>query len=70
MKIRKLFRSYCFPYHMVIETINGEYKKFFISPARKIEEKDLSLLPYWSPVGRNSVEAESYMYKMYGLEKC
>lgn len=70
MKIRKLFRSYCFPYHMVIETINGEYKKFFICPARKIEEKDLSLLPYWEPVGRNSVEAESYMYSMYGLEKC
>lgn len=70
MKIRKLFRSNCFPYHMVIETINGEYKKFLISPAKRIEEKDLSPLPYWNPVGRNSGEAESYMYKMYGLEKC
>ena len=69
MKIKKLFRSDCFPYHMVIETLDGEYKKFYICPARKIEEKDLSPLPYWNPVGRNSEEAEWYMYKIYGLEK-
>lgn len=68
MKIRKLFQADCFPYHMVIETIDGEYRKFFINPARKIMENDLSPLPYWNPAGRNGREAEPYMNKMYGLE--
>ncbi len=69
MKIKKLFSSDIFPYHMVIETINGEYKKFYIIPARRIEEKDLTPIPYWNPTGRNGEEAEGYIYKIYGLEK-
>lgn len=69
LKIRKLFRTDCFPYHLVVETIDGEYKKFYINPARWISEKDLSPLPHWNPIGRNGREAEPYIYKMYGLEK-
>ena len=69
MKIKKLFLSNVFPYHMVIETADGEYKKFYILPARKIEEKDLTPLPHWNSAGRNGEEAERYIYKMYGFEK-
>ncbi len=69
MRIKKLFSSNAFPYHMVIETINGDYKKFYTLPARKIEEKDLASLPYWNPSGRNGEEAKEYTYKMYGFEK-
>ena len=69
MKIKKLFLSNVFPYHMVIETVDGEYKKFYALPARKIEEKDLMPLPHWIPAGRNGEEAEKYIYKMYGFEK-
>ena len=69
MKIKKLFRSNCFPYHMVVETYQGDFKKIFICPARKIDEKDLCPLPFWQPFGKNAEEAEPYMYKMYGLEK-
>ena len=69
MRIKKLFSSNAFPYHMVIETINGEYKKFYTLPARKIEEKDLTSLPCWNPSGRNGEEAKEYIYKMYGFEK-
>lgn len=69
MLIKKLFKADCFFNLMVIETLNGEYKKFNICPFRKITEKDLSPLPYWNPAGQNGEEAESYMYRMYGLEK-
>lgn len=69
MKIKKLFLSNVFPYHMVIETTDGEYKRFYTLPARRIEENDLTLLPYWNPAGRNGEEAERYIYKMYGFEK-
>lgn len=69
MKIKKLFRSTRFPYHMVLETISGEYKKFYICPFRKITEKELEAVPFWQPVGKNAEEAEPYMYKFYGFEK-
>lgn len=69
MKIKKLFLSNVFPYHMIIETVEGEYKKFYTIPSRKIEKKDLTPLPHWNPSGRNGNEAEGYIYKMYGFEK-
>ncbi len=69
MKIKKLFLSNGFPYHLVIETITGEYKKFYILPSRNITEADLTPVPYWKPVGKRSEEAPWYMYKMYGFEK-
>ena len=69
MKIKRLFRADCFSFHMVIETLDGTYKRFCICPARKIQEQDLVSLPFWNPVGKNSEEAEPYMYKIYGLEK-
>ena len=54
---------------MVLETTDGSYKKFFISPFREITEKDLTSLPHWTPQGLNAAEAEPCMYKFYGLEK-
>lgn len=69
MKIKKLFQSNQFPYHMVVETTGGEYKKFYINPARKIRENDLLPVPFWQPFGKNTEEAKPYMYKIYGFEK-
>lgn len=69
MKIKKLFRAGGYTNYMIMETIDGEYKKFYISPARKISEKDLTPAPYYQAKGKNAEEAESYIYKMYGLEK-
>lgn len=69
MKIKKLFRFGGYVNHMVLETVDGEYKKFYISPARKIVESDLTPVPYYRAKGKNAEEAESYIYKMYGLEK-
>lgn len=69
MKIRKLFNSRIYPYHMVLETTGGAYMKFLITPARVIGENDLTPLPYYRAVGRNEEEAPEYLYKMYGLEK-
>lgn len=69
MLIRKLFETPGSLSHMVLETTDGEFKKFFIYPFRKIEEKDLSDVPYWRPVGRNGEEAEECMYRFYGFQK-
>lgn len=69
MLIRKLFETSGSLSHMVLETIDGEFKKFFISPFRKIEEKDLSNVPCWRPVGRNGEETAEYMYRFYGFQK-
>lgn len=69
MKIKKLFRSTLFPYHMVLETVDGEYKRFYICPFREITRKDLEAVPFWQPAGRNAEEADPWMYKFYGFEK-
>ena len=69
MKIKKLYNPPSAPMHLVIETVEGKFFKFFITPFRKITEKDLSPLPGFVPKGNNSTEAFGYMYKLYGLEK-
>lgn len=69
MKIKKLFQSDILFYYMVLETTDGQYKKFFISPFRKLSEEDLTPIPHWHPSGVNGIEADPYMYKFYGLEK-
>lgn len=68
MAIVKLFNAPCFAGHMVIETLQGNFKIFSIFPIRKIKETDLTIVPYWKPVGENGREAETYMYKLYGFE--
>lgn len=69
MRIKTLFRFGPYVNYMVLETVEGEYKKFYISPARKITESDLTPVPYYQAKGKNAEEAEPYIYKMYGLEK-
>lgn len=69
MRIKKLFWFGPYVNYMVLETVEGEYKKFYISPARKITESDLTPVPYYQAKGKNAEEAEPYIYKMYGLEK-
>lgn len=69
MKIRKLFNANRYPYHMVVELIDGSFAKFYICPFRDIQEKDLIPAPFWMPVGNNSEEADPYMYRFYGFEK-
>lgn len=69
MKIKRLFETPSMPMYMVIETPDGRYAKFFITPARKITEKDLQPVPYYRVIGKAAEEAKEYMYKMYGLTK-
>ena len=69
MKIRKLYNPPSSPMHMVVETVEGRFLKFFITPFRKITEKDLSPLPGFVPNGNNGTEAFDYMYRFYGFEK-
>lgn len=68
MKILKLYETKNLPYEMVIKTLDGEYKKFYIIPIRKIEDKDLTNV-FYVDKGNNSKEAISYMYELYGFEK-
>ena len=69
MKVKKLYLAMRFKNDMVVETESGEFKKFNITPARKLKEKDLSPVSFYVPDGENGREAPTYMYKMYGLEK-
>lgn len=56
---------------VVIELPDGRYMYFRPIPARKIEEKDLKLLPYYNGKYRKSATGTyvAYLYKFYGLEK-
>lgn len=69
MKVRKLYLAKCLENDMVVETENGESKKFNIAPFRNLKESDLKPVPYFKPEGENGTEAPSYMYPLYGLEK-
>ncbi len=69
MKIKKLFESPQFPWHMVLETLDGRYMQFFITPFRHITESDLQPVPGYQAKGNNAIEAAGYFYQMYGLEK-
>lgn len=69
MKIKMLYETPGMAMHMVVKTEDGRLMKFFITPARHIEEKDLSPIPFYRPQGRNAREAAPYMYSMYGFEK-
>lgn len=69
MKIKMLFGDASLPAHMVAETLNGKFIKFLSTPFRKVEEEELSPLPYYRAIGRNAEEAPEYIYRQYGLEK-
>lgn len=69
MKIKKLYLADRFPYHTVLETLEGEFKLFRMAPARQIKESDLTPAPHYQPVGKGAEEARPMLYRMYGLEK-
>lgn len=54
---------------MVLENISGAYMSFYICPARRITEEDLTPISAWRPVGRQAEEAQDYLYSLYGFEK-
>lgn len=66
MKVKKMFTPECLPAHYVVEDENGEFGIFNIAPFRKISESDISPLAVFRPMKKD--EAQTYMYKMYGLE--
>lgn len=69
MTVSKLFASDNYPYQMVCQMQDGSFKRFQRTPIRVITEKDLLPFPFYQAVGNNSVEAEPYMYDIYGLNK-
>ena len=69
MKIKKLFKSLNYPYHMVVKTEDNQYKAFLMTPFREITEQDLSTpIPAFIEKGNKAEEAEEYMYKCYKLQ--
>lgn len=69
MVVEKLFLSQNFPSHMVVETEKGVYGKFLATPARMVQEEDITSLPAYTAKGNNAEEAPDYLYRMYGLER-
>lgn len=70
MKIKRLFAgTSAYDNTMVLETLEGEFKRFNIKPARKLKESDLIPMPFYQAKGKKAEEAEDYWLKMYGLEK-
>ena len=54
MVVKKLFLSQNFPAHMVVETEKGVYGKFLATPARKVQEEDITSLPAYVAKGNNA----------------
>lgn len=69
MVVEKLFLSQNFPSHMVVKTEKGVYEKFLATPARKVQEEDITSLPTYAAKGNNAEEAPDYLYRMYGLKR-
>ncbi len=69
MKIKNLWNVKVFPLHYVVEKENGELYMFFITPFRKIEEKDLVSYKGHHPSLIAGGVAPSYMLTLYGLAK-
>lgn len=69
MKIKKLFKDSGMLQHHVMQLCDGSYVRFFITPYRKISERDITQVPHYTPAGNRGEEAENHLYKLYGLEK-
>ena len=69
MVVEKLYLSKRFPAHMVVETEKEVYGKFLATPARKVQEEDITSLPAYVAKGNNAEEAPDDLYRMYGLER-
>lgn len=67
--VEKLYLSKRFPAHMVVETEKEVYGKFLATPARKVQEEDITSLPAYVAKENNAEEAPDYLYRMYGLER-
>lgn len=69
MKVSKVFSPICFPYRYVLKSVEGFYFTFNSAPFRRINESDLSPLPFYREVGEYARQLPDYLYSMYGLEK-
>lgn len=70
MKIKRLFAgTSAHDNMMVLEALEGEFKKFNITPARKIKESELIPVPFYQAKGKKAKEAENRWLEIYGLEK-
>lgn len=68
MKIKRLFETPKYRNIYVCETENGFFG-FYVTPAKKITEKDLIPMPGYTAAGRAAEEMPDYILKFYGLEK-
>ncbi len=69
MKIKKMYNPESLPDFYVIETLDGKFFRFNVTPFRKITEKDLIPIPHYVAKGNNALEAFEFIYRFYGLEK-
>lgn len=69
MKIKKLYAFGPLVNHYVVQTVDGTFAKFRITPFRTISEADLTPVPFYRAEGNNGEEAPDYLYKLYGLTK-
>lgn len=69
MKVKKLYQAERLPRHMVLETPDGKFFMFYMTPFRPIQAADLTPVPHYYPVGHAGLEATPFQYRMYGLEK-
>lgn len=69
MKIKRMFVSCGFPYHYVIEMLDGTFKKIRVVPFRPVQESDLQPLKMYIAKGNKAEEVPDYVLKINGLEK-
>ena len=68
MKVKAVYQAYTFPNHYVVETLDGRYMAFRITPYRNITEDDLTPMPAYRPAGNNAAIMPEYEYRKFGIE--
>lgn len=69
MKIKNLWNVKAFPHHYVMEKEDGELCMFYITPFRKIEEKDLTPYKGHHPSLMAGGVVPDYLLNPYGFRK-
>lgn len=69
MKIKEMYDTPRYPYHYLIELLDGSMKLFYMVPFRQITEKDLYPCIVATPKQIGAEPVQEYIRLLYGLKK-
>lgn len=69
MEIKRMFLGNENENYFVVELPDGSFSRFFSTPFRKVEEKDLRPLKAYRAIGNRAKEVPDYLTRCYGFVK-